>query len=250
MATASFALAFARMAVHWSVSGAAVVAAIFIASQAQAQQPRTLPEGRIVVVGVGSVHVAPDYAQVSSGVTTRDKTVKGAIEANSKTMAAIMAALVETGIAQADIQTSRFSVQPVYAPPQPGVEQKLTGYSVSNQVEVTIRQVSKIGDVLDRVTSAGATNIGNIAFLISDRSKALDQAREAAMVDARRKAELYARSSGVSLGGVAWITEGIGNIPPIALEESRALRASAPVPVSSGEDTLQAQVTIGFDIAR
>jgi uncharacterized protein len=250
MAASSLARAFPGVALPWSTSGAAVVAAIFIASQAHAQQPRTSPEGRIVVVGVGSVHVTPDYAQVRGGVTSRDKTVKGAIDANSKIMAAIMATILDSGIAQSDIQTSRFSVQPMYTAPQPGVEQKLTGYSVSNQVEVTIHQVSKIGDVVDRLTAAGATDIGNITFLISDRSKALDQAREAAIADARRKAELYARASGVSLGGVAWITEGVGNTPPIPFQAARALPAPTPVPISSGEDTLQAQVTVGFDIAR
>jgi uncharacterized protein YggE len=250
MAASSFVRAFAGRALYWSVSGTAVVVAISITSQVQAQQPRTSLEGRIVVVGVGSVHVTPDYAQVRGGVTTRDKAVKGAIEANSKVMAAIMTTLLESGVAQADIQTSRFSVQPAYAAPQPGVEQKLTGYSVSNQVEVTIRQVSRIGDVLDRLTAAGATDIGDIAFLISDRSKALDQAREAATADARRKAELYARASGVSLGRVAWITEGIGSTPRTSLEASRALSAAAPVPISSGEDTLQAQVTVAYDIMR
>jgi uncharacterized protein len=232
---------------HRLLWGAAVLQAILIASQAHAQEPQTVPEGRIVVTGTGTVHVAPDFAQVRSGVTTRAKTVKEAIDANSRLMAAIMKGLSESGIAQSDIQTSRLSVQPVYAPPQPGVEPKLTGYSVSNQAEVTIRQVSRIGEVLDRLTVAGATDIGGIAFLISDRSKALDPAREAAIADARHKAELYAHASGVGLGRVAWITEDVGDTSPITLESSRA---SAQVPISAGEDTLQVRVSVAFDIMR
>jgi hypothetical protein len=91
--------------------------------------------------GEGSVSVAPDYAQIRSGVTTRAKTVKEATDANSKLMAAVTAALLESGIAQKDIQTSRFSIQPVYAPQEPRTEPKLVGYSASNQVSVTIRQI-------------------------------------------------------------------------------------------------------------
>ena len=89
--------------------------------------------------------VAPDYAQIASGVTTRGKTVKEASDANSKTMAAIIKALLDSGVAQNDIQTSRFSVQPVYLPQEPRTEPKLAGYSVSNQVRAKIRQIDKLG---------------------------------------------------------------------------------------------------------
>jgi uncharacterized protein len=116
---------------------------------------------------------------------------------------------------------------------------------------VTIHQVSKVGEILDKLVTAGATDVGNIEFLVSDPSKALDQAREAAVADARRKAELYARTSGFSLGRVAWITENSGFEPPISLNAPRAsIAKTAPVPIEHGEDTLQARITVGFDIAR
>jgi uncharacterized protein YggE len=162
-------------------------------------------------------------------------------------MAAVTAALLESGIAQKDIQTSRFSIQPVYAPQEPRTEPKLAGYSVSNQVSVTIRQIGKVGEILDRLVTAGATDAGNIAFLVSDPSKALDQAREAAIADARRKAEVYARASGLRLGRVEWITEDTGSAPPVP---TRVLAAPAPVPIASGEDTLRVRITVGFEIAR
>src|SRR6202035_4377197 len=101
------------------LAGAAVALAIFAIRSAQARQPTTQPEARVIVIGEGSVHVAPDYAQIRGGVTTKGKTVKEATDANSKLMAAITAALLNAGIAQADIQTAQFSIQPVYAPPQP-----------------------------------------------------------------------------------------------------------------------------------
>ena len=186
---------------------------LFAALPAQAQPAQPMPAARVVVIGEGSVSVAPDYARLSGGVATRAKTVKEATDANSKLMNAVTAALLDSGIAQQDIQTSRFSIQPVYAPPQPQTEPRLTGYSVSNQVSVTVRQIAKLGETLDRMVAAGATDVGNVAFLIADPSKALDQAREAAVADARRKAELYARASGLTLRGVAWITEDIELCP-------------------------------------
>jgi uncharacterized protein len=227
----------------------ALAAAFAPAAQAQVQ-PQSSSDGRVVVIGEGTVKAMPDYAQVEGGVTTRARTVKEASDANSKTMAAITSALIESGIAQSDIQTSRFSIAPVYAPQEPRAEPKLTGYSVSNQVRVNIRQIGKVGDILDRLVAAGVTNVGNIAFLVSEPSKALDQAREAAIADARRKAEVYARASGLQLGRVVWITEDAGFGPPLSMRAGAPSAMAASVPISTGEDTLHARVTVAFDIAR
>ena len=229
----------------------AAAAAFVPTVQALAQQTQSPPIGRVIVIGEGSVSVTPDYAQIGSGVTTRAKTVKEATDSNSKSMAAITKALLESGVTLRDIQTSRFSVQPVYAPQEPRTEQKLTGYSVSNQVRVKIRQIDTVGEVLDHLVTAGVTDIGNVEFLVSEPSKALDQAREAAIADARRKAEVYAHASGIQLGRVEWITEDSGFASPVPTRAQGASAAmAAPVPISSGEDTLRLRVTVGFDIAR
>ena len=232
------------------LTGAAIVAvAIFVAPHARAQQPPAQAEARVIVIGEGSVRVAPDYAQIRGGVTTKGKTVKEATDANSKVMAAVAAALLNARIAQGDIQTAQFSIQPVYAPRR-SREPKLVGYSVSNQVIVTVRALGKVSDILDRMVDAGVTDVGNVAFLHSDPAKALDQAREAAVADARRKAELYAHASGFTLGRVAWLTEDTGVMPPAPVPMFRAQAAmAAPVPISAGEDTLRVQITVGFDIA-
>jgi uncharacterized protein YggE len=216
----------------------------------QAQQPQSSPEGRVIVTGEGSISVPPDYARIRCGATTRAETVKEATDANSKLMAAVTTALLESGIAQKDIQTSRFSVQPVYAPQAPATEPRLSGYSVSNQVSVIIRQITKVGEILDHLVTAGATDVGNVAFLVSDSSKVMDQAREAAIADALRKAQLYARAAGISLGRIAWITEDARYAPSVPRPTLRVQdAAAAPVPVSGGEDTLQVRITVGFDIA-
>jgi len=244
------ALSCAAAAVAAAVFGAAILPG---AGPARAQAPQAEQQGephaRIVVTGEGSVPVPPDYAQIRGGVTTRGKTAKEATDANSKMMAAIIAALQNSGIERKDIQTAEFSIAPVYEQPQPNSEAKLSGFRVSNQVEVKIRQIDKLGDVLDRLIAAGATDVGNVEFMQSDASKMLDQARAAAVADAQRKAEIYARAAGVNLGHIVSIMEPSGYAPPGPMMAMRAAGAMAAVPISSGEDTLRVRVTIGFDIA-
>ncbi len=231
--------------------GLVVFAAAALAATvpAQAQQPQLPPQRHVIVIGEGSVSLPPDYAEIRSGVTIRAKTAKEAAEANAKTMAVIIAMLLNAGIAQKDIQTSRYSVQPIYESHQSNGERRLSGFSVSNQVDVTIRQIDKAGEILDRLVTTGATDVGNVEFLHSDTSKALDQAREAAVADARRKAELYARASGLTLGGVSWITEDSRYAAPMPMTALRAAGAMATVPIAAGEDTLHVRITVGFDMA-
>lgn len=220
-----------------------------LSTVARAQDQKSAPPARIVVTGEGSVRAAPDYALISGGVTARAKTAQEAAAANAKQMTAVLAALREAGIAQPDIQTSRYSIQPVYAPPQQNAEPKLTGFSASNQIAAKVNDISRVGDIIDRLIGAGATDIGGVQFLHADLSKVLDGARQAAVADARRKAQLYAEAAGVRLGSVIWITEDSGFTAPYPMAALRASPA-APTPIATGEDTLRAQVTVGFDIAQ
>jgi uncharacterized protein len=217
---------------------------------AEAQQPPPpLPPARVIVTGEGSVTVPPDYAEITSGVTTQAKTAKAASDANSKAMAAINAALQNAGIAQNDIQTARFSVSPVYGTPQPNHAPPLVGFSVANQLGIKVRQIGQVGAILDALIAAGATDAGSVQFLHSDTSKALDQARQTAVADARRKAELYAQAAGLKLGAAAWITEVPAYAPPSPAGGVRMFAATSAVPISAGEDTLQVQITAGFEVA-
>ena len=213
---------------------------------AHAEQPGSSP--RIIVTGEGKVSVAPDIAQMISGVTARGKTVREAIEANSKVMAGVLTALTESGIPQKDVQTAQLSIQPVYTSPKPGEEQKLAGYSVGNHVNAKIRHIDRLGDVLDRMIAAGATEVWNVEFLVSDPGKLLDQARVAAIVDARRKAEVYVRAAGVTLGRVVSIEEESGLFAPVP-KRALAQPTVTQMPIAPGENTLHATVTVGFEIA-
>lgn len=232
--------------------GIALLAAFIIGAEpVSAQQPAapSSPPARIIVTGSGSVTVPPDYAEIASGVTTQAKTAKEASDANAGVMTALNAALKTDGIAAGDIQTLRFAVSPVYGPPQQNAPPKLVGFSVSNELGIKVRQIGKVGEILDSLIQAGATDSGSVQFLHSNISQALDQARQAALADARRKAALYARSADLKLGGVAWITEVPGYAPPSPMMAGRAYAAAAPVPISAGTDTLSMQITVGFEIA-
>jgi uncharacterized protein len=225
-----------------------------IAAQAQTAEPKSPAQARIVVVGEGSVAVAPDYARIRSGVTSEAKTVKQASDSNAKLMTNVIAALVDAGIAKKDIQTSQFSIEPIYTSQSKlggSVESKLSGYRVSNQLNVTIHQITQVGDILDRLVNAGATDAGNVAFLVSDREKSLDRAREAAIANARHTADLFAHAAGVTLGRVASITEG-SDFAPMSGIEGRLREASTAraQPIEAGEVTITARVTVGFDIAQ
>jgi uncharacterized protein len=234
----------------WLVGIAILAAAAVLAIPAQAQDSAPSLDGRVVVMGEGSIGVTPDYAQVAVGVTTRGKTVKEANDANTKLMAAVTSTLLGFGIAQKDIQTSEFSVQPVYAQQDSHGQQKLDGYNVLNQVSVRIHQIEKVGDILDGLVPAGVTDVGNITFLVSDPSKALDAARASAIADARHKAEIYAQASGLQLGRVISITEDPESIQPILTRSVGGLSAmAASTPIAAGENTLRVRIAVAFDIA-
>ena len=146
------------------------------------------------------------------------------------------------------MQTVQLSIQPAHASPKPGEERKLIGYSVGNHVIAKIRHIDRLGDVLDRMIAAGATEVSNVEFLVSDPGKALDQAREAAIADARRKAEVYARAAGVMLGRVVSIEEESGFSVP-GPRRALAQSASMQIPIAPGENTLRATVAVVFEIA-
>jgi uncharacterized protein len=235
-------------------SGAVLLAILIsaVAAPAVAQQPPAppppLPPARIIVTGEGSVSVPPDYAEIASGATNQAKTAKEASDANAKVIVALNAALKNDGIAASDVQTLRFSVSPVYGTPQQNSPPKLVGFSVSNELRIKVRQIDRVGEILDSLIQAGATDSGSVQFLHSNMSQVLDRARQAAMADARRKAELYAQSAGLKLGGVAWVTELPVSAAPAPL--MRAYGAAASVPISAGTDTLNVQITVGFEAAR
>ena len=205
-----------------------------------------LPPPTISVTGEAQVSVAPDLAQIDGGVSTEAKTAREASDANNKAMAAILAALKAAGIADADMQTSRLSLYPQSAPVRPNGPAQITGYRASNRVTIRVRDVTKVANVIDTLVGAGANEIGGINFVVSQASKLLDEARERAVADARRKAEIYARAAGVTLGAPLSISEE-GNAPPMPYRRMSAGMVAA-APVAQGEETLSVTVNVSWAI--
>ncbi len=190
-----------------------VAAAMFMCAPAAAQG--NLPAvPRITVTGEASVTTEPDLAQIRTGVTSQAKTAKDASDANAKAAQAVVAALRAAGIDDKDIQTTRLTLQPTYDNSAGPARGKINGFLASNQVTIRVRDIAKLADIIDRTVSAGATDIGGIEFIVSAPSPVLDRARDAAVADARRKAEIYAKAAGVTLGRVLALAEDQASAEP------------------------------------
>ncbi|UPJ50039.1 SIMPL domain-containing protein [Bradyrhizobium sp. 200] len=218
----------------------AVVAATWLAAPALAQ---TVPPPAISVIGEANVSVAPDQAQIDGGVTSDAKTAREAAEANNAAMGKVLLALKGAGIEGKDYQTSRLSLQPQFATPSKAAERApgIVSFRASNRVTVKIRDVTKVANVIDVLVGAGANEIGGINFTVTQPSKHLDEAREKAIADARRKAEIYARAAGVTLGEPISISEEGAPVPLYRGKMAAPMAAGAPV--AQGEETLS--VTVG-----
>jgi uncharacterized protein YggE len=221
---------------------AAIIAGTLLAAPALAQ---SMPPAVISVTGEAIVSMAPDLAQIDGGVTSEAKTAREASDANNAAMGKVLLALKGAGIEEKDFQTSRLSLQPQSAPNRPGPS-TIVGYRASNRVTVRLREVAKLANVIDTMVGAGANDIGGINFMVSQASKLLDEAREQAIADARRKAEIYSKAAGVTLGAPLSISEE-GAPGPIAYRKMVAGMA-ASAPVAQGEETLRITVSVSWAI--
>jgi len=224
-------------------SFAAVLAATNLLAAPALAQPAP---PAISVTGEATVSVPPDQAQIDGGVTSDAKTAREASEANNAAMGKVLLALKGAGIDEKDYQTSRLSLQPQYAPNRSGPS-PVVGYRASNRVTVRIREVAKIAGIIDVLTGAGANDIGGINFVVSQASKLLDDAREKAIADARRKAEIYAKAAGVTLGEPLSISEE-GSAAPVFRSKMVAGGMAAAAPVAQGEETLSVSVSVSWAI--
>ncbi len=205
----------------------------------------------VSVTGEGHAYARPDQAQISMGVVSDSKTAAIALKNNSEKMTKLIATLKVKGIAEKDILTSNFSVNPQYRYDNVNGQQRpsIIGYQVSNDVQVKIRNLPTLGDILDAVVTAGANNVNGISFSLAEPDGVLDQARQKAMSDAKRKAELYAGAAGVKVGRVLYITESSGTVQPPRPMMMQAARASMEsVPISSGEQESTASITVVYAI--
>jgi uncharacterized protein YggE len=221
-----------------------------------AMSSSALADSTISIEGRGEVTATPDTAYVTSGVTTQGTTAREALDANTKAMAELIATLKAAGIADRDIQTSGFSVNPnyVYSDARDAngytLPPKIMGYQVANTVSVRVRALDSLGAVLDRAVTVGANTINGVSFAVADPSTLYDQARKAAFADARAKAELYAGAAGAELGDIKTITEsqGYGQPQPMMMRQMADVAAAAPVPVQAGELSFSITVSVSWEL--
>lgn len=222
------------------------LAAVAMPAMAQSPSPS------LTVEGIGEVRAAPDLAVIATGVTTQAETAREALDLNSAAMEELIAVLTDAGIAETDIQTSNFSVNPLYTysdqPDAEGYRQppRIAGYEVANSVTITVRDLDLLGGVLDQAVSVGANTIGGISFALDDPDAALEAARRQAVEDAVAKAETYADAAGVDLGAITGIREGQDAAPPQPLMRAEAMvfDAAGAVPIRGGELTYTVTTTI------
>ena len=209
------------------------------------QLPRT-----ITVVGEGTVAVEPDVATVQIGVETTGDSVDEASTEAGDVMDAVLAALIKLRIPSKDIQTSAFNIY-VERPMSPdGTVSDDVVYHVSNSVTVTIRDLSKVGDVLEAAIAAGANNIYGVNFSVSDPDTAMAEARSKASADALARAEELAALNGVEVGELISISEVIfGNAVPLGSVNADYALAKGGGPVAPGELQMTAQLQVVYAIA-
>ena len=224
------------------LASAAAIGLLAAPALAQAVPPAT-----VSVTGEATVSVPPDLAQVDAGVSSDAKTAREAFEANNAAMGKVLLTLKSSGIEEKDIQTSRLSLQPQSAPNRSGGPLAIVGYRASNRVTIRVRDVTKIANVIDTLVGAGANDVGGINFMVSNASKLLDEAREQALADARRKADIYAKAAGVTLGTPVSIREE-SSPGPIAYRRMAAGMPVSAAPVAQGEETLQVTVSVSWAI--
>ena len=215
----------------------------------------------IAVSGRGTVAVDPDIAILSLRVEARETTVSEARQVAATAMESARAALTGAGVAEDDIVTRNFSIQPQFTFVERDSalgkygESVIIGYIVSNSVEVTIRDLDNVGTVIDEVSEAAGdeVRINGISFGLDNPALYGDTARDLAARDAHGKAELYARILGVELGPVVFLQETGGTSPvavpaPMMAFTEHSVRSFAPTQISSGDVDVTASVSAVFAI--
>ncbi|WP_283776479.1 SIMPL domain-containing protein [Stappia sp. WLB 29] len=241
-----------QTAARFAFVGALALAAATLPARAE-ETPRI---ATIDMVGTGVVTAAPDMAMITSGVVSDADTAAEALAANTEAMSAVIARIKEAGIEQRDIQTSGFSVQPRYRQVKSSTPEEyrseVFGYRVSNNVSVRVRDLAKLGGLIDVMVRDGANQVGGVAFIVSEEDKLKDGARKEAMADAIRKAEIYAEAAGVKLGRVLSINEQDfgGPRPMMMMARAEAKMDAAPAPMEAGESSLEVRVNVTWELVQ
>ena len=218
-------------------------------SQPVAEAAAPTGERSITVVGTGKAAGKPDIARVTVGIETQAPSLQKAVDDNKAKMNGLLDTLKGLSLADKDIRTSNYSVYTERMnPPAPGAEVNTDQmiYHVTNQVDVTVRDVNQLGDVLDKAVAAGANNIYGVSFSVDDTAKLEADARAKAVADAKARAQELAQLNGVQLGEVLTVSEVIGG-PAYPMDFSaKGLGGGGSTPVQPGELEVSMSVQITY----
>ncbi len=214
-------------------------------------------EAVINVSGEGEATLAPNMAILQLGVVSEDDVAAAALKDNNASMAKVLKMLEDQGVAERDIQTAGFDVEPRYRQVSEGKKQndtpQINGYRVSNGLTVRVRDLSKLGSVIDASVQLGVNQAGAIRFTNDKPELAINDARKKAMEDAMAKAKLLTEAAGVKLGRVVLINESSAR----PFEQTMMMKTSmardmpmAPTPIASGENSYHVTVNVTFALVQ
>ena len=214
--------------------------------------PYVATDGTLLNISAqGEAKRVPDIATMSTGVVTRAPDANAAMRANAEQMAKVVAAIKAAGIADKDVQTSGINLNPTYQyrenqPPT------ITGYEANNTVSIVVRDIAKLGKILDTLASVGANQINGPSFDVDKKDEALDEARRKAVASAQARAEMYAKTLDMKVRRIVSISESGRFAPPMPMMRNQMMKAeaAADTSVSPGENTLSINLDVVFELAR
>lgn len=247
-----------RQALVSGVFAASLFAAGLFAPQssAQAQEVSMQNPGIITVSAEGVAAVAPDMAVISLTVLREAETAREALDANNEAMGNVLEAMKAEGIAERDLQTGAFSIQPRWIYPDstsaPREAPSIVGYTVQNMLTVRVRDLTQVGAILDASVSLGVNQGGNVMFTNDDQETIRDQARTDAVARARAKAAQMTEALGVGLGRITQILENPQSGQPMPMMQAEMAMASRKssdaVPMAAGENEYRVTVSVTWEV--
>ena len=256
---------FSSGGVRVALTGALSILALFLLAQtitiaANFGRPNVPATDTVTVQGDGQATLPPDVARISFTVENTKATVADAQAATTKQANATLDFVKEQGVAEKDVKTLSYNISPQYSYPNPCTygtvcpdyyrAPKITGYQVSQTVQVTVRDLSKVGAMLGGLGKLGVQNVSGPAFALDDSTAGYDAARADAIAKAKAQAALLAKQLGVSLGKIVNFSESSGGYPyPMMYELGASVSKAASTPdVPTGENTYNASVSITYEI--
>jgi uncharacterized protein YggE len=228
-------------------SAAPLVAFPTVPNPGAAGTPASSPG--ITVTGTSEVAGRPDTLRLELSVQTRGDTVAKALDSANRLTARVQSSLAKNGVAAKDLQTSNLQVQPEYSYPTNGTPE-IKGYSVSEGVSATLRNLGRAGAAISAAVSAGgnAVQVNGIILDLEDNGTLLSTARERAVANAKTKAEQYAKASGRDLGPVVSLSETVSDPPPVAYaaQPMGSKDSASSVPIQAGTQNVAVTVTVVY----